>query len=245
MRKGVFAAWIVWIALPMGNAFALGDKPPPRPPEPGWNFQGMWWASPAGSERGWGIGIAQQGLSILATWFTYDADGRPLWLAMPFSREYSGPAEDVYYGAIYRMSGNASRATPPRVGSARLIFTGPASGTFAYTVNGVTRSKKIEKMVVSALVPVCAINGERGSVPNYTDLWALETGSEIYVAHQGDVLFASWFTYRADGSVDWVVMPRGVHSAGTETYSGAVYRTRGPAFTATPWDSAQVAATPV
>ncbi|MGC1818702.1 MAG: S8 family peptidase, partial [Casimicrobiaceae bacterium] len=36
------------------------------------NYQGLWWASPAGSESGWGINFAHQGDVIFATWFTYD-----------------------------------------------------------------------------------------------------------------------------------------------------------------------------
>ncbi len=35
-------------------------------------------ARPAGSESGWGINFAHQGDIIFATWFTYDADGKPL-----------------------------------------------------------------------------------------------------------------------------------------------------------------------
>ncbi|HEX6793354.1 MAG TPA: glycosyl hydrolase family 28-related protein, partial [Casimicrobiaceae bacterium] len=37
------------------------------------NYEGLWWASPAGSESGWGINFAHQGDIIFATWFTYDA----------------------------------------------------------------------------------------------------------------------------------------------------------------------------
>ncbi|MGE5089613.1 MAG: hypothetical protein ACM3QY_10845, partial [Candidatus Levyibacteriota bacterium] len=46
------------------------------------NYEGLWWAAPAGSESGWGINFAHQGDVIFATWFTYDATGKAWWLSM-------------------------------------------------------------------------------------------------------------------------------------------------------------------
>src|SRR5947207_2926852 len=43
------------------------------------NYQGLWWAAPAGAEDGWGINFAHQGNVIFGTWFTYDTTGRG-WL---------------------------------------------------------------------------------------------------------------------------------------------------------------------
>ena len=45
------------------------------------NFQDLWYAAPAESESGWGVNLTQQGSTIFATWFTYDASGNPLWLS--------------------------------------------------------------------------------------------------------------------------------------------------------------------
>ena len=42
------------------------------------NYEGLWWANPAGSESGWGINFAHQGDTIFATWFTYDLTGKSL-----------------------------------------------------------------------------------------------------------------------------------------------------------------------
>jgi len=38
MRKGFFAGFILALLLPIGDVFALGDRPPP---EPDWNYQGI------------------------------------------------------------------------------------------------------------------------------------------------------------------------------------------------------------
>ena len=42
-------------------ALVTGTPPPPA------NYTGLWWASPAGSESGWGISLAHQGDVIFAT----------------------------------------------------------------------------------------------------------------------------------------------------------------------------------
>src|SRR4249920_508782 len=46
------------------------------------NYQGLWWAAPAGVESGWGINFAHQGDQVFATWFTYDTNGTGKWLVM-------------------------------------------------------------------------------------------------------------------------------------------------------------------
>src|SRR4051812_12846799 len=47
------------------------------------SYQGLWWNAPAGSESGWGVNITHQGSTVFATWFTYAADGKGIWLVMP------------------------------------------------------------------------------------------------------------------------------------------------------------------
>ncbi len=73
--------YYIWASSAAPNAFGaytltlngavLG--PPPTAP----NYQGLWW-NPL--ESGWGINFAHQGDIIFATWFTYDAGGKPWWL---------------------------------------------------------------------------------------------------------------------------------------------------------------------
>ena len=85
------------------------------------------------------------------------------------------------------------------------------------------------------------------SPPNYTGLWwnspaGSESGWAVMVEHQGDIVLALWFTYDASGRAAWYVMPRG-EKTGDATYSGALYRTTGPSFDATPWQSSNVTST--
>lgn len=115
------------------------------------NYQGLWWAAPANSESGWGINFAHQGDTIFATWFTYDADGTPMWLVVTAPK--TGPG--AYAGMLYRTTGPAFSAVPfdpthvgiTPVGSATLTFTDGNTGTFAYTVNGVSQAKAITRQV--------------------------------------------------------------------------------------------------
>src|SRR5260221_669503 len=65
-------------------------------------YQGLWWNSPAGSESGWGLNIAHQGDTLFATWFTYDASHRGLWLVMSSGQK---TAPGTYTGPLYRTTG--------------------------------------------------------------------------------------------------------------------------------------------
>jgi hypothetical protein len=76
-------------------------------------------------------------------------------------------------------------------------------------VNGISQSKAITREVFGPL-PTCSFGG--GSLPaasNYQDIWwAAPAGSEsgwgINFSHQGDIIFATWFTYAGDGSPMWL-----------------------------------------
>jgi hypothetical protein len=200
------------------------------------------------------MSFTHQGDIIFATWFTYDTDGSGMWLVMSNGGK---TATNTYSGALYRTTGpafsavpfdpNAVSATP--VGTATFAFSDADNGTFTYTVNGVTQSKAITRQIFSGPVPVCTAGGTQGASPNFQDLWwrspaASESGWGVNITHQGDILFATWFTYDAGGKAMWLVMSNGNKTA-ANTYSGALYRTTGPAFNAAPFDPNMVAATPV
>jgi hypothetical protein len=212
-------------------------------------YQGLWWAAPAGSESGWGLNVAHQGDILFVTWFTYDAGNRAYWLSMTARKIDEGR----YEGTLYRTSGPAYDATPflpsvvvaTAVGSASLRFAGANDAIFSYTVDGASASKPITREVFGAL-PVCTFGAQADltRATNYQDLWwaapaGVESGWGVNFTHQGDVIFATWFTYDADGAPLWLSATAVKTSAGT--YSGALYRSTGPALSATPFDPAAVA----
>jgi hypothetical protein len=124
-----------------------------------YNYQDLWWAAPAGSESGWGVNLTHQGDTIFATWFTYDLDRTPLWLAVTAPKTAAG----TYSGTLYRANGPSFNAVPflpanvmaTAVGTATFTFTDGNTGTFNYTVNGVTQSKTITREVFATPGTVC------------------------------------------------------------------------------------------
>ena len=217
------------------------------------NYEGLWWAAPPGSESGWGVNLTHQGDTIFATWFTYDTDGTGMWLVMPDGTK-TGSAS--YSGGLYRTTGPAFNAVPfvsslvgvTQVGTATFTFADGNNGTFGYTVNGITQSKAITREIFGSPVPTCAAGVNASATPNYQDLWwnspaDSESGWGVNITHQGDTLFSTWFTYGADGKGMWLVSTGA--KTGAATYSGALYRTTGPAFSANPWNPSSVVPTQV
>jgi hypothetical protein len=215
------------------------------------NVQGLWFKSPAFTESGWGVNLTQQGGILFATWFTYDTDGRGLWLVMP-SGARSG---NSWSGALYRTTGPAFSSVPfnpaqvvaTEVGTATFAFADADNGTFSYVVGGVSQSKAITRQVFSTL-PTCSEGGAHGASPNYQALWwsdppNSESGWGLNIAHQGDILFATWFTYDTDGRGMWLVLPNGART-GPGAYSGALYRTTGTPL-ANAWVNSALVATEV
>jgi hypothetical protein len=124
------------------------------------NYQGLWWTL-GGAERGWGINFTHQGKVIFATWFTYDAAGKPWWLIVLADR--TGPR--TYAGPVFTVSGPGFDAEPwdpdtvveTEIGEAKITFADGNRATFEYTVNGVTQSKQIERQVFAPPGTVCAV----------------------------------------------------------------------------------------
>ena len=87
-----------------------------------------------------------------------------------------------------------------------------------------------------------------GTTGFYQGLWSsspagLEAAWGLELAHQGDTVFASWFTYDSAGRSWWLVMP--AQRQKTNLYVGTLIAMRGPSFAATEFDSAAVVSTPV
>ena len=213
------------------------------------NLQALWWRAPAGSESGWGLNITHQGDTLFATWFTYDVDGSGMWLVVSDARKNG---ENSYTGTIYRTTGPAFNSAPfnssqvgvTAVGVAFFNFSDAANGTFSYSVGNVTQSKAITRQIYSSPVATCAAGGAAGPTPSYQDLWwrSSESGWGVNITHQGDILFATWFTYGANGRGMWLVMSDGRRTA-PGTYTGTLYRTTGPAFSVAQWNVSEVKVT--
>ena len=68
-------------------------------------------------------------------------------------------------------------------------------------------------------------------------------GGGINFAHEGDIIFATWFTFDYTGAA--LPMSATLRKVGANVYSGTLMRTSGPAFNAVPFDPDAVKRTPV
>jgi hypothetical protein len=165
------------------------------------NHQGLWWNDPPASESGWGVNFAHQGDTIFATWFTYDSEGKPLWLAAVLTLVSPG----VYSGDLFVTTGPSFDSVPfdpanvveTTIGTATVTFLDANHATFSYTFDGVglprrlsCRPKSITRQEFGPL-PNCVWGGEvnLALAANYQDLWwksppGSESGWGINLTHQ-------------------------------------------------------------
>ncbi len=222
-------------------------------PGNGVNYEGLWWSSPAGSESGWGLNVSHQGDTIFATWFTYDESNNPLWLTLTATRTPAG----TFTGPIHYMTGPAfdsprfdpSRVSRTSVGSATLAFSGPTEGMFSFTANATTMSKPIVRMEFAAPMPVCVFSGApSANGGSHQGLWwadppGSESGWGINLNHQGDIIFATWFTFNRDGTPLWLTTTARKSADGR--FTGPLYQTRGSAYDVAQYDTTKFAVAPV
>lgn len=206
----------------------------------------LWWV-PEGAESGWGLNIAHHGFAgtLFATWFTYDADGQPTWLVMSDGRD---TGKNSYGGTLYRTTGPAfsaptfdpAQVTRTPVGTMAVSVSSVNAIRMTATVDGLAISKQLGRQLFSS-PPFCDAGLPPASPPNYQDLWwnPAESGWGVNIAHQGDILFTTWFTYGTDGRPTWFV-GSDIRKTGNATYAGTLYRTFGPPINAAPWDPARV-----
>ena len=127
------------------------------------NYEDLWWASPPGSESGWGINFTHHGDTIFATWFTYDLAGNPAWFVVTAPKT----APRTFAGTLYQTTGPPFNAFPfdpaqvvaTPVGTATLTFADGDSANFAYAVSTtkgkVTQSKHLVREVFRNPGTVC------------------------------------------------------------------------------------------
>ena len=116
---------------------------------PAYDFTDLWWNA---NESGWGLNLIQHANGVIfAIWYTYDASGKMTWYHVP-----SGTWTDsmTYTGTLYAVSGPAfsnptftsSLVKRTAVGTATLAFGSASSGTWSYSIDGVSGSKPITRL---------------------------------------------------------------------------------------------------
>ena len=199
------------------------------------NYSDLWWNQ---NESGWGMMLNHQGDIIFAPWYTYGSDGKARWYIVQATRQadgsYSGPVAQTTGTPFNLINGAPSSKTTTTVGSATFRFTSNSAATIAYTIGTVSQSKAITRQQYTATDTTCTAQPaatSRTSSQNYQDLWWVpaESGWGVNLAHQGDILFAAWFTYATDGTAQWLFgsnVPRQTDGS----YAGPLYRATGTPF---------------
>jgi hypothetical protein len=120
----------------------------PAMPSPERGVTDIWWGGP--SQNGWGLSITEQAGNLFAAWFTYDAEGRATWFALP-----AGEWVDAmtWTGSVYRNTSSGwiagffdpASVRQERVGSATLRFVDASHARFTYDVEGHRGSLPIQR----------------------------------------------------------------------------------------------------
>ena len=181
------------------------------------NATGLW--SDA-AEPGWGVTLEQQGDVVFAVLFTYADDGRASWLVASGLR---ANAQGMYSGALYR----TSRGGVAEAGHMHVTLASANQAKLEYTIAGRAVAKTITRQVFAGAAPVCtSTKASRASATSMQDLWfdPADPGWGIGIAHQGDTLFATLFTYDEAGNPTWLVASSVTRDA-EGAYAGTLYRT--------------------
>ncbi len=206
------------------------------------------WESAGGAEPGSAIAFAPRGDSIVATWFTYDTDGSPMWLAL-----HAQDASTLIDGFAPQTTfvGELQRAfAPPAAAELTLVAYGPAVVEFAapdiatlhYNVDGTWRSKTIVRSYAANTAGGCSPS------PPFDGLWTsassaiADFGGGLHVARAGDRVVAAWFTFDVQGNAVWRIMA--AEHTDANAYAGTLYETRGSAL-ASPFDARSVSVSEV
>ena len=126
------------------------------------NYTDLWWVP---SESGWGVNVTQQGSTLFATLFTYEAgtgtSNRGVWLVMSAGARQS---DGTFLGDLYQTTGPAFNADPftpiggsnvTKVGTMRFRFADGEHGTLTYDVNGASVTKSIVPQTFGSQLPSC------------------------------------------------------------------------------------------
>jgi hypothetical protein len=119
----------------------------------GTDLSDLWWNP---EESGWGANIAHQQEIIFMTLFVYGPDGKAKWYVAPDMR--SDSTNRVFNGALYETTGphfaassfDPNAVAPRPVGTVTLSVASPNNATLAYSVDGSTASKAIQRQTFRA-----------------------------------------------------------------------------------------------
>ncbi len=114
---------------------------------PAYDYTDLWWNP---SESGWGLNLVQHPTKVIfGVWYTYESDGTRIWYIIPNGSwtsptTYTGPLY-VTSGPGYTKSFDTNQVQVRQVGTATLSFASQATGTFSYSIDGVSGTKSMQR----------------------------------------------------------------------------------------------------
>ena len=192
------------------------------------NATGLWWRP---DEDGRGTWLSHQGDTIFAVDYAYDAANVPRWRTLIAVKGDDG----VFMGDVFETNGpsfsaetfDAQAVTKKPIGSG-WIAQDDGEHMRVNMAEGVARALTRQRF---GALPACSFGqiADTRTAANYTDLWwnPAESGWGINLTHQGDTIFAAWYTYSTDGAALFLVTT--LLKTATGAYAGDLYRATGPA----------------
>ncbi|MDP4029915.1 MAG: hypothetical protein Q8P42_13250 [Gallionella sp.] len=241
-RPAALGASTTGFAVTAGYTLNTSTAPSP--------LTGLWWNP---EESGWGLSLSQQGPIIFVAWYTYNQDGEPDWYVM----SNCAITGNACAGYIYHVSGGSSPDLPwngtdkvvANVGSGTLSFSDDNTGVFTYTLNGASGSKSIIRQMFGKNTTPSATDYSTRQIlasdttPPPTDYSALwwnpdEPGWGVALAQQYGTIFATWYTYDANGKAVWYVSSDCAVTASGNGCEGDLYQVTGGSPPTAAWNGA-------
>lgn len=164
------------------------------------SLTGLWWNP---NESGWGMSLTQQGTTVFVAWYTYDPTGKPTWFVMSscpvVGNGCTGDIYEVKGGTPLELPWNGSGKVVTKAGTGTLAFTDNDTGTFNYSVNGVSGTRNITRQMFAT--------GTSQPTTDYSALWwnENESGWGVALTQQYETIFATLYSYDASGNPVWYV----------------------------------------
>ena len=163
----------------------------------------LWYASPAESEAGWGVNVAQQDNILFVTMFVYGTNGQPTWF-VGSNTAYSGGSGTslTFSGPLYATGGSAYSApwnpnalNMRQVGTVTFQLTSATTARLTYTVDGAQITKNVVRQTwkandlsgqyigaIAGTFSKCANSGMNGYVEEYSTFAVVHNGSSFSMA---------------------------------------------------------------
>lgn len=163
----------------------------------GIDYTDQWWGGQA--ESGWGVNFIEQGTTIFATLFVYDANQNPTWYVATMNLA----GGTTFSGSMYAVKGpyfgapvfDTNSVVATSVGSMTVTFPNAYAGNLSYVVNGVTVTKSIVRQTfkanniagdylggMTAIASSCQNSSNNGAALIWGTLVVTQTGQTLSMA---------------------------------------------------------------